>query len=50
VCVASIEKDGNPTVSSLESTLDAGGFPIQVIKVLASRFSQQAVEHYYATK
>jgi len=34
--IASIGKDGNPRVSSLESMLDAGGFPIQVVKVFAS--------------
>jgi len=32
----------------LESTLDAEGFPIQVVKVFASRFSQHAIDH--ATK
>jgi len=31
---------------SLESTLDAGGFPIQVVKVFASLFSQYAVKRY----
>jgi len=37
-------------VPSLESTLDAGGFPIQIVKVFALRFSQHAVERYHATK
>jgi len=50
VHVALIERDGNPTMSNLESTLDAGGFPIQVVKAFASRFSQHAVEHYHSTK
>jgi len=30
--------------------LDARGFPIQVVKVFLSRFSQHAVERYHATK
>jgi len=38
VRVASIGRDSNPTLSSLESTLDAGGFSIQIVKVFASRF------------
>ena len=48
--IASIGRDGNPTVSSLESTLNAGEFLIQVIKVSASRFSQHTVERYHAIK
>jgi len=50
VHVASIGRDGNLTMQSLESMLDAGRFSIQVIKVFASRFSQHAVERYHATK
>jgi len=46
VRVISIGRDSNAMVPSLESTLDAEGFPIQVVKVFASRFSQYAVEHY----
>jgi len=44
VRVASIGRDGNPTVPCLQSTLDAGGLPIQAIEVSASRFLQHAVE------
>jgi len=47
---ALIGRDINPTVPSLENTLDARGFPIQVAKVFASRFSQHGVERYHATK
>jgi len=50
VFVVSIRKDGNPRKPSLESTLDAEEFPIQVVKVFASRFLQHAVERYHATK
>jgi len=41
--VASIGKYGNPTVPSLENTLDAGGFPIQVVKVFATRNMRSSV-------
>jgi len=50
VSACSIERDDYSTVPSLGSTLDAERFPIQVIKVFASRFLQHAVEHYHATK
>jgi len=50
VCIASIGRDDNPTVPYLESTLDAGEFPIQVLKIFPSRFSQHAVKRYHATK
>jgi len=50
--VASIGREGNPTVPCLESTLDAGGLPIQevevFVEVFASRFLQHAIEHYHA--
>jgi len=46
--VASTGRDGNPTVPSLESTLDAGGLPIQALEVSASRFRQHAIERYHA--
>jgi len=45
-----IERDGSSRMPSLESTLDAGGFSIQVVKVFALRFSQHAVERYHPTK
>jgi len=50
VRVVSVGRDGNPTVPSLDSKLDARGFPIQIIKVFASRFAQHVFERYHATK
>jgi len=50
VRVASIGRNGNPTVPSLEGMLDAEKFSIQVIKVFTLHFSQHAVERYRAIK
>jgi len=50
VRVVSIGRDGNPTTPGLERMPDTGEFFIQVVNVFVSRFSQHAVEHFYATK
>jgi len=38
MCVASTGRDGNSTVLCPESTLYAGGLPIQAVEVSASHF------------
>lgn len=45
--VASIGRDNNLTVPSLESTLDAGRLLIQALEVCALYFLQHAIERYY---
>jgi len=43
VRVAPTGRDGNPLVLCLESTLDAGGLPIQAVEVSASHFLRSSV-------